>query len=286
MNIIENYRLDAMKNLSSVSSFSSSWAVWKEDILSRTDNMRDPERIFKLGDQLAEIFQSTNLEGRTQSSLSGGGAAWECLVCWYMNTVFTGSRAVVTRPTVNLIPQLIRDATCIVYGNAQTNTESDLIVLGFPRAAMTTTYPQDQLERFLVDHISEVSVGIIQCKTNWNDNAQIPMLWDMVYRANGFDGHSVRVGKNGYTPKHFKDFSYSFVTVPSQKDLKKFKSNSMSVKRVRNLSGGNYWGYPSKSDVALSIREIFNRNYGNVFDENIIAHVNKVICDSKLSFYI
>ena len=24
-------------------------------------------------------------------------------------------------------------------------------------------------------------IGVIQCKTNWNDNAQIPMLWDMIY---------------------------------------------------------------------------------------------------------
>lgn len=288
MNIIETYRLDAMRNLQNVSSFSNSWRVWRQEILDLTSGMQDAQSIFKLGDKLAYIFQSTNSSGRSQESLSGGGAAWECLVCWYMNTIFTGSKAVVTRPTSNLVPQAIKDATCIVYGNAQTNTESDLIVVSLPNLASTIVrnYTPDYLSKFVAENISDVTVGIIQCKTNWNDNAQIPMLWDMVYRAEGFDGHSVRVGRNGYTPKNFKDFSYSFVTVPSQKDLSKFKSNSMSVKRVRNLSGGNYWGHKTKSDVALSLSEIFNCNFGNAFDENIIKHLNNVIQDNNLSFFL
>ena len=32
-------------------------------------------------------------------------------------------------------------------------------------------------------HFTSLEIHIIQCKTNWNDNAQIPMLWDMVYSA-------------------------------------------------------------------------------------------------------
>ena len=288
MNMIETYRMDAMRNLKNVNSFSDSWTVWKQEILNFTDNMKDAQSIFKLGDKLAHIFQSTNSSGRAQASLSGGGAAWECLVCWYMNTIFTGSRAVVTRPTANLVPQAIRDATCIVYGNAQTNTESDLIVVSLPTSAsyMVEHYKPDHLSNFVAENIGDVTVGVIQCKTNWNDNAQIPMLWDMVYRAEGFDGHSVRVGRNGYTPKNFKDFSYSFVTVPSQKDLSKFKSNSMSVKRVRNLSGGNYWGHETKSDVALSVSEIFNCNFGHAFDESIIKHIDNTIKNQNLSYFL
>ena len=74
-------------------------------------------------------------------------------------------------------------------------------------------------------------------------------------------------------------------TVPSQKDLSKFKSNSMSVKRVRNLSGGNYWGHETKSDVALSVSEIFNCNFGHAFDESIIKHIDNTIKNQNLSFF-
>lgn len=39
----------------------------------------------------------------------------------------------------------------------------------------------------LVDRdANSIDINVIQCKTNWNDNAQIPMLWDMVYNAQSF----------------------------------------------------------------------------------------------------
>ena len=51
------------------------------------------------------------------------------------------------------------------------------------------------------------------------------------------------------------------MTVPSQSDLSKFKSHSTAVMRVKNISGGNYWGHQTKAGVAHSIKEIFNRNF-------------------------
>ena len=281
-NFIESYRRESIKQIFKVSSFSNSWAIWKNEINIATKNFSDPTLIFKLGQNLAEIFSSTKIQGRAQSSLSGGGTAWECLVCWYMNTVLAGSRAVVIRPTKQLVPNVIRDATCIVYGNAQTNTESDLLTIVFPRGISGIAYTNENLQDIVVNNARDITVGVIQCKTNWNDNAQIPMLWDMVYRADGFLGQTVRVGRNGYTPNHFKDFSYSFVTVPSQVDLSKFKPDSMSVKRVRGLTGGNYWGHPTKSDVALSLTEIFNRNFSDGFDDNIISHITKALTSGVL----
>ncbi|MDW3116927.1 MAG: hypothetical protein R8G60_03440 [Roseovarius pacificus] len=188
-----------------------------------------------------------------------------------------GSLGVVMRPVKELIPSAILDATCIVYGNAQTNTESDLVAVVFPSGNLGGIYSPAVIGDIVARSTRDTTVGIIQCKTNWNDNAQIPMLWDMVYRATGFADHSVRVGRNGYSPKHFKEFSYSFVTVPSQGDTLKFKPQSMAVKRVRGLSGGNYWGHPSKSDVALSVSEIFNRNFGMAFDDNILSHISKAL---------
>ena len=34
-----------------------------------------------------------------------------------------------------------------------------------------------------------------------------------------------------------------------------------SLKRVQNISGGNYWGKESKDGVAQSLKEIFNGNF-------------------------
>ena len=35
----------------------------------------------------------------------------------------------------------------------------------------------------------------------------------------------------------------------------------MPVKRVQNISGGNYWGLESQNGVCNSIKEIFNKNF-------------------------
>lgn len=79
---------------------------------------------------------------------------------------------------------------------------------------------------------------IIQCKTNWNDNAQVPMFGDLVYSATYFKS-GVSVGNNGYLIMDVNWFTYSFVTVPRVK-LEKIKENSVCVLRVRYLSEGNY----------------------------------------------
>ena len=274
---IEAYRRESIRHLFRVKSFADCWPVWRAEINAFTLGMSDPRRVFELGSHLSEVFRTTRTHGRAQSSLSGGGMAWECLVCWYLNTVMAGSRAVTMRPVNELIPPAVRDATCIVYGNAQTNTESDLLTVVFPKGVAAGAYSRDAVGDIVARNSRDTTIGIIQCKTNWNDNAQIPMLWDMVYRATGFSAHSVRVGRNGYSPSHFKEFSYSFVTVPSQADTSKFKPESMAVKRVRGLSGGNYWGHPTKSDVALGLGEIFNRNFGDAFDENVLAHISEAM---------
>ncbi len=108
---------------------------------------------------------------------------------------------------------------------------------------------------------SDLEINIIQCKTNWNDNAQIPMLWDMVYSARRF-ATNITVGRNGYSIQNVKYFSYSFVTVPSNR-LDSYKPNATSVKRVENLTGGNYWGLPTLHNVAASIKEMLLKNLNN-----------------------
>ncbi|MCH1941641.1 hypothetical protein [Holdemania massiliensis] len=42
------------------------------------------------------------------------------------------------------------------------------------------------LDAYVARDFYEIEKQIIQCKTNWNDNAQVPMFWDAVYAADRF----------------------------------------------------------------------------------------------------
>ena len=117
----------------------------------------------------------------------------------------------------------------------------------------------------------EIEVHVIQCKTNWNDNAQIPMLWDMIYSAKTFRT-GITIGREGYSIADIADFSYSFVTVPTVK-LAKLTPTSVAVQRVRNISGGNYWGLATKSGVASSIKEMLDRNLKSGHSSNHLSTI-------------
>ena len=114
------------------------------------------------------------------------------------------------------------------------------------------------MNRLCEIHFSNIEIAIIQCKTNWNDNSQIPMLWDIVYSANGFSKRNIHVGNSMYSIQNIQKFTYSFVTVPTSKEP---KDDSITVKRVINISGGNYWGKQSVPGVANSIKNIFGANF-------------------------
>jgi len=250
-----------------------------------------PSKFLDLGDGLGDIFKSVASE-RSQSGVSAAGVVWESLVCWYLNLCLAGSRTVVFRQRRELMPTPFQSALRVKYNNFPSNTESDLIAITFPKEDIYLKEIDDitndssnilsgvtlrkrngdfnllaVLDKLSEHHFSQFEIAVIQCKTNWNDNAQIPMLWDMVYSSEGFN-RNIIVGTDGYTLPDLKNFSYSFITVPTV-ELSKFNPSSTAVKRVNNLSGGNYWGYPSRNDVASSIKEIFNRNFPNASDEGI-----------------
>lgn len=137
--------------------------------------------------------------------------------------------------------------------------------------------------------IKHVELAIIQCKTNWNDNAQIPMLWDMIYKAKDFKDLNIKVGSNGFSIDSMKDFSYAFATVPTNRKINKeniYKTSSTSVLRVSKLSGGNYWGYPSESGIAMNLNEfpdkvfkinsrlLMEKNLGEIFAQDSFFRLN------------
>ncbi|WP_422355125.1 hypothetical protein [Roseivirga pacifica] len=303
----EILRKQSIESLFEANTFNSSWRHWKESIRNIIGDEFTELQLIGLGDHLSDIFQSTGGTGRTQGSLSGGGAAWESLVCWYINLCSVGSRIVAIKK-MSLVPAPIQNAITVNYGNFACNTESDITVIIFPDKPQYITNVTENtlftdansstpaLKRGIInkDYIDKATqfdfddfeIGVIQCKTNWNDNAQIPMLWDMIYSANGFKGRNITIGKNGFNIHDTKNFTYSFVTVPSNKKGV-YKDTSVSVKRVTNLSGGNYWGRPTQENVARSLKEIFNNNYNSGYSDNLRTDVRNSLpsLDKELSYF-
>jgi hypothetical protein len=279
--IPEILRKMAIENVFSTKTYQNCWKIWQPEILKILGNNYSENEILNLGDHLSEIFRKTGGGGRGQGELSASGTAWESLVCWYINLCAIGSRVVAIKK-MSIVPKSIQDAITVNYGNFACNTESDITIIVFPDlpeynsdvnhinvqnnqgniiSPFIKTKFNSDLTNFLAERdFNNYEIGIIQCKTNWNDNAQIPMLWDMIYSSGGFRGRNITIGRNGFNIQNIQSFSYSFVTVPSNVNTE-YKPNAVSVKRVTNLSGGNYWGNPSLQNVAKSLKEIFTNNF-------------------------
>ncbi|CCY27421.1 putative uncharacterized protein [Acholeplasma sp. CAG:878] len=269
--LIEEYRKLAIDNLFTVQSFATVWPTWKERIGRRISN-KSVNELTELGANLSDIFRSTSA-GRSQSAVSSGGTIWENLVCWYLNLCSIGTRTVVVRPVVNLLPQTIKDAITVNYGSFISNTEADIVAITFPDDSESQYIEEEgasiltNINNFITQNFDKIEINIIQCKTNWNDNAQIPMLWDMIYKVRTFENNNITIGRNNFSIKDCRRFTYSFATVPTV-NTDRLTTNSVAVKRVSNLSGGVYWGNRTKSGVAQSLGELPSR----VFYTN--QHIN------------
>ncbi len=236
------------------------WLPKIQDLFDRGG--RNANAVLSLGENLSGIFAETTTAGRSQSTLSAGGNAWETLVCYYLNLCLIGTNSIVIKKR-SLVPMVIQKALTVSYGNTDANTESDLVCINFPDDP--ALYSELRSREKLVDrlntiadaHWRDLSVLVVQTKTNWNDNAQIPMLWDMVYQGAPHFGE-VQVGtgtKYFGRDEEYADIRYAFVTVPTNKSG--YKPTSMPVERVRNLSGGNYWGKESEKGIAKSLDRVF-----------------------------
>jgi hypothetical protein len=235
-------------------------------------------QLYGLGENLEKIFKSNQVTGRSNSAVSTGGTAWECLVAWYLNLIFWGTDVVVIRPNRQTLPKTLSDAITVSISNYNTNTESDLIAFNVTSLPNNASVDLRQIDLILSSKPLEVDVTVIQCKTNWNDNAQIPMLWDLIYSAHRFRLPQVSVGINGIGPSSFRRFAYSFVTVPTSTG--NFNHSSMAVLRVKNLTGGNYWGRVTSNGVAKSLNEFFTVNYASFFAGGVINSINNNILQS------
>jgi hypothetical protein len=311
-NIIEYARKLSVSKLFDINGFSSAWKTWKYKINTDVFNSTTPNehQIYSIGDNLRNIFKTTGQAGRSQSEVAGGGANWEALVCWYLNLCLVGRRTFVIKHNRDLIPEPVNKAITVNYGNFRSNTESDLIAITFPNKLEYSidkdninindingnpiarysgrTYQFLPILNALVSRdFEDIEIHIIQCKTNWNDNAQIPMLWDAVYSAKNFR-NGISVGSDGYSIHDAERFTYSFVTAPSNQLVKdgrqQYKTTSTPVLRVVNLSGGNYWGLPSSDGVASSIKELVERNLKTGHNDGIISTIRSALPDLNTTY--
>lgn len=312
--IIEYARKLAIEQLFCSQTVKNSWGTWKSTILNLLSTPPTPKQIYDIGDNLRDIFRTTGTSGRGQSSLSGGGTGWEALVCWYLNLCLIGRRTFVIKHSEELIPAPISSAITVNYNNIPSNTESDLIAITFPNKSeyvcdkddivindengnTVPTYIGKKVKRYnylnvinalVARDFKDIEIHNIQCKTNWNDNAQIPMLWDAVYLATTFR-NGITVGSNGYSMHDAKRFTYSFVTVPSN-SLKtsngsdRYKPTSTPVLRVIYLTGGNYWGLPTKRGVASSVKEMLERNLKSGCDASILDTIKASLPDFSTTY--
>lgn len=286
------------------------------------------EKIFLLGEHLRDVFYSTkntSSSGRQQGELSSGGYLWERLVAYYLNFCLANTRTVVFTGATDF------DAikTAVTFNDMNSTSEVDLLAITFPdvpefttdinsvRQDLQITYPAtiaipEQLEfihnnrlgtkslakrlaNYLIcENYSEMGVHVIQCKTNWNDIIQTPMLWSLIYYLSRDNinlpiSSNINFGSGLYTLPRLKEFSYSFVSVPTQNngeyetDLNEkakleaafevqFSETNLPVKRAKLIRGGYYWGLP-KHGTIHPISELLNRNLHSGYTGHIVDNI-------------
>lgn len=265
-----------MQSLRDLSARTKPWPDYQTTISLFLSDPPTAHEIFSLGENLKTIFKAEQ-RTRSQSDLSRGGASWEILITWYLNFVFWNTNVVVLRPNKSLLPKVISEAMTVKILGVPTNKETDVIVIEVPTDGFANQMSVNDIDAAIRQNPLKSRVGIIQCKTNWNDNAQVPMLWNMIYSAQNLHVQNVAIGSNGISPTSFGGFSYAFMTVPTNTEKNgkdNFKKTSTAVVRVQGLSGGNYWGNPTQSGVAASISEYFGRNFSHVFSGGVIHHLS------------
>jgi hypothetical protein len=267
-NFIEQLREVATQQLLSTTAFQQAWPTRSSFFASKLPppSLMDRGAILQLGEHLSPAMRLVGRGVRTQSGMSSGGKVWEALVTWYLNLCLAGTEAVCIKRG-KLSPQPIVEALSVVYQNTVLKDESDVLIVSLKRLAnlppvRSTAEMRRVLNREIALHFNEVGVINIQCKTNWNDNAQVPMLWNMLYnqaRKGAVIPNGFTIGRNGFSLMNLGHFGYAFATVPTQKKAPSgYKANSIEVLRVRSMSAGNYWGYPTNSSVCSCLSEIFN----------------------------
>lgn len=287
MKLIERLRGEVVAH--ELRKMAGSWNKRRTRLVSTFTDPQHPTHaeLLNLGNHLSGTFRLDLINDRSQGSLAGGGSVWQALICYYLNICFAGTDAIAL--SRKFVPDCIKSALKVSYtSSASVQADLDVMVIHLPGVSNLED-PLRGTSRLFSTHVcsnfDQASVVVIQAKTNWNDNAQIPMLWNFIYRLaaggkipqNGFS-----VGSGSWHLKQLKSFAYAFITVPTN-NVDSFKPTGMPILRVSNMSGGAFWGMPSKNGVMLSLTEFFAKNY-NVSNHNFpepaamgVAFANELI---------
>jgi len=280
--LIEQIREHAVQDLLGIKAFKNGWEDRKAFFEKRLGSPGSVTRqdVIQLGEVLSEAFSLKGSKDRSQGGVSSAGAVWEALVVWYVNLCLAGTHAVCVRGAKHA-PSPVKDSLTILHESTILRSEPDVIIFSgkglsaLPRES-SLNKAHEAINQWCASNYSSLGVVNIQCKTNWNDNAQIPMLWNMLYnqaRKGAIIPNGFSIGKSGYSLMNLCHFGYAFMTVPTQKKGPQgYKPMGMDVLRVKSMTAGNYWGHPSKNAVCSCISEIFsfftkNRNaFPNIAD--------------------
>jgi hypothetical protein len=286
--LIEQLRVEAVTDLFRLKSFGSGWSARAQLFNSKLGSIPRKTDFCGLGDTLSQAFKLSGGSNRSQGSLSNAGATWEALVVWYLNLCLLGTKAVCVRGAP-LSPAPIRDALSVCFENSVLRSEPDVVLLSSEALETAPAQPSRKLmlvkaTELLEETFGETGIVNFQCKTNWNDNAQIPMLWNMLYnqaRKGAVIPNGFSIGRNGYSLKNLGFFGYAFVTVPTQKKGPLgYKAENLDVMRVKTMSAGNYWGHPTRNGICLSLGEFFNffNRHSGVFPN--VADIGRAATES------
>lgn len=255
---------------------SASWGPISDYIKDRVGTQPGALDIYKLGDALSPAFRTAAV-GRSQGDVTNAGSVWERLIVWYINLISFGTDVIATTKHREWLPSVVSDSVAVNLRNRPVNTESDVLVFTVPSMGLTEPHPKVRhLDAVLRADLAAQSLVLVQCKTNWNENAQIPMLWDMIYTNLAGRGlNNVRIGKGGVSVLHFRKFAYAFMTVPtlSQARMDQIKQTSLPAARVSGLSGGNYWGWPTKAGVSTGFSDFLTHHFAVNYAGGIPSHV-------------
>ena len=294
-------------------------------ILNLGDHLRD---IFKETSPESDTRGSraeTSANGNDENAqgiLSESGTCWENLVCWYLNLCLIGRRTVVFKNYKSFMPSCINEALTVTYTTRdgkkhESDSELDLVAITFPNSidyaidkeeieAFNTTdnrrinthsrkYPlKPVLDYLCARDFKDLKIDVLQCKTNWNDNVQILLLWDIIYndfrskpmdkKNTGCFKHGIYVGTSAYSINDLPEgaFSYSFITAPSNSLIDDngndaYTTEKVSIWRVNRLSGGNYWGKQTVPGVASSVKDILLKGPLNKEEKNISETLSNAI---------
>lgn len=270
MNLAEQMRAAILNHSLSLKTVRENWSVRRHIALSKLgEESVNGRALLDIGDHLSDMFRCMGAGDRSQDSLSGGGSVWAALVAWYLNLAYAGTDAIVYCGG-KFLPKCLKDAMAVSHAGHTVSADLDVVVVSIPeisgmKAQDTPQKCAKEIARKCEDSFNTLGMVVVQCKTNWNDNAQVPMLWNLLYgmARRGTIPHGLAVlGKNNWNLRNLGYFAYAFVTVPtSSGGPDGFTSNLLPVLRSSLMTGGYYWGYPTKNGVCRSIKEFFNHQY-------------------------